>query len=87
MEVFSKSDIGLVRNQNQDDCRFGVISPSCVWAVVCDGMGGANGGNIASATAVDYISTKITDLYKDDMTRADWRAYGRNCCQCQYESI
>ena len=59
MEVFSKSDIGLVRNQNQDDCRFGVISPSCVWAVVCDGMGGANGGNIASATAVDYISTKI----------------------------
>ena len=32
-------------------------------------MGGANGGNIASATAVDYISTKITDLYKDDMTK------------------
>ena len=18
---------------------------------------------------------------------ADWRAYGRNCCQCQYESL
>ena len=69
MEVFSKSDVGLVRTQNQDDFRFGVISPSCVWAVVCDGMGGANGGNIASATAVDYISTKITDLYKRDMTK------------------
>ena len=55
MEVFSKSDIGLVRTQNQDDFRFGVISPSCVWAVVCDGMGGANGGNIASATATEYI--------------------------------
>ena len=69
MEVFSKSDIGLVRTQNQDDFRFGVISPSCVWAVVCDGMGGANGGNIASATAVEYISTKITALYKVDMTK------------------
>ena len=69
MEVFSKSDIGLVRTQNQDDFRFGVISPSCVWAVVCDGMGGANGGNIASATAVEYISTKITSLYKADMTK------------------
>ena len=69
LEVFSKSDIGLVRSQNQDDCRFGVISPSCAWAVVCDGMGGANGGNIASATAVEYISSKITDLYKDDMTK------------------
>ena len=69
MEVFSKSDVGLVRTQNQDDFRFGVISPNCVWAVVCDGMGGANGGNIASAAAVDYISTKITDLYKSDMTK------------------
>ena len=69
MEVFSKSDVGLVRTQNQDDFRFGIISPSCVWAVVCDGMGGANGGNIASAAAVDYISTKITDLYKSDMTK------------------
>ena len=59
MEVFSKSDIGLVRNQNQDDCRFGVISPSCVWAVVCDGMGGANGGNIASATAVIISAPKL----------------------------
>ena len=69
MEVFSKSDVGLVRTQNQDDFRFGVISSSCVWAVVCDGMGGANGGNIASATAVEYIGTRITELYKEDMTK------------------
>ena len=73
MEIFSKSDVGLVRAQNQDDFRFGVIAPNCVWAVVCDGMGGANGGNIASATAVDYISTKITDLYKSDMTKEQIR--------------
>ncbi len=64
MEVFSKSDIGLVRTQNQDDFRFGVISPSCVWAVVCDGMGGANGGNIASATAVtkDQIGELMAEI-------------------------
>ena len=61
MEVFSKSDIGLVRTQNQDDFRFGVISPSCVWAVVCDGMGGANGGNIASATAVAVFELQSKD--------------------------
>lgn len=69
MEVFSKSDIGLVRTQNQDDCNFGVISPSCVWAVVCDGMGGANGGNIASATAVEYISTQIDTLYNSELDK------------------
>lgn len=71
MEVFSKSDIGLVRTQNQDDCRFGVISPSCVWAVVCDGMGGANGGNIASATAVEYISQEIEKMYSDDLSKEE----------------
>lgn len=71
MEVFSKSDIGLIRTTNQDDCRFGVISPSCVWAVVCDGMGGANGGNIASATAVEYISTEIEKMYSDNFTKAE----------------
>lgn len=71
MEIFSKSDIGLVRTQNQDDCRFGVISPSCVWAVVCDGMGGANGGNIASATAVEFISKEIEKMYSDELSKPE----------------
>ena len=71
MEVFSKSDIGLIRTTNQDDCRFGVISPSCVWAVVCDGMGGANGGNIASAAAVEYISTEIEKMYSEDLSKSE----------------
>lgn len=69
MEVFSKSDIGLVRTSNQDDCRFGVFSPSCAWAVVCDGMGGANGGNIASALAVDTISEQIEQLYDEKLSK------------------
>lgn len=69
MEVFSKSDIGLVRTSNQDDCRFGVFSPCCAWAVVCDGMGGANGGNVASATAVDVISEQIQQLYDEKLSK------------------
>ena len=69
MEVFSKSDIGLVRSQNQDDCRFGVVSPSTAWAVVCDGMGGAAGGNVASATAVELISEQIEQLYDETLTK------------------
>lgn len=71
MEVLCKSDVGLVREQNQDDCRFGVISPSCVWAVVCDGMGGAQGGNIASATAVEYINSQVEQLYNEDLTKEE----------------
>ncbi len=69
MEVFSKSDIGLVRTSNQDDCRFGVFSPCCAWAVVCDGMGGANGGNVASAAAVELISEQIEELYDEKLSK------------------
>ncbi|MGN1050797.1 MAG: Stp1/IreP family PP2C-type Ser/Thr phosphatase [Acutalibacteraceae bacterium] len=71
MEVFSKSDIGLVRNENQDSVNFGVVSPSCVWAVVCDGMGGAAGGKTASKTAVDYIAREINNLYSEDFTKEE----------------
>ena len=62
MNIYSKTDRGRVRRDNQDYCLSGKTPEGSIWAVVCDGMGGANGGNIASATAVDYISTKITDL-------------------------
>lgn len=69
MEVFSKSDIGLVRKDNQDSSAFSVISPSCVWAVVCDGMGGANGGKIASSNTVNYITEHINRTYNDSFTK------------------
>ena len=34
-----------------------------VWAVVCDGMGGANGGSVASSVAVQVISQHIQAGY------------------------
>lgn len=59
MKIYMKTDIGLVRHSNQDAVKAGVLSGNTAWAVVCDGMGGANGGNIASALAVDKISEQI----------------------------
>ncbi len=71
MRVSSKSDTGLVRKQNQDNCRTGIIDDKTVWAVVCDGMGGANGGSTASATAVEKISEHITSNYRPDYNEDD----------------
>ena len=59
LQIYMKTDIGLVRHSNQDAVKAGVLSGNTAWAVVCDGMGGANGGNIASALAVDLISEQI----------------------------
>ena len=67
MEVFSKSDIGLVRKENQDSSAYTVISSDTAWAVICDGMGGARGGKTASSTAVKFISEFISREYQDDM--------------------
>ena len=55
MKVHSQTDVGLVRTLNEDACRTGLLGENGAWAVVCDGMGGANGGEIASETAVKSI--------------------------------
>ncbi len=71
MEVFTKTDIGLVRNENQDSSAYGIISADCVWAVICDGMGGVKGGKTASSVAVNHISECIERDYNEDMSDED----------------
>ncbi len=67
MRVYAKSDIGLVRSTNQDDCQTGIFPDGAAWAVVCDGMGGANGGSTASSLAVETIVQKLSEGYISDM--------------------
>ena len=44
MKLVAKTDIGNQRTENQDSYRAGRMPGGTVWAVVCDGMGGARGG-------------------------------------------
>ncbi len=67
MRIVAKTDKGHVRDSNQDAYAVGEFSDEVVWAVVCDGMGGAAGGNIASALAVKVISDKINVSYREQM--------------------
>lgn len=68
MNIFAKSDIGLVRKQNQDAYATGELPGNVRWAVVCDGMGGASGGNIASKAAVEVTTGIIKKCYKVGMS-------------------
>lgn len=63
----SKTDTGLQRNSNQDSYAVGELLGEAVWAVVCDGMGGASGGSVASTTAVKSISEQISSSYRPGM--------------------
>lgn len=67
MRIVAKTDKGNVRESNQDAYAVGEFSDEVVWSVVCDGMGGAAGGNIASALAVKVISDKINASYREQM--------------------
>ncbi len=68
LKVYSKSDVGLVRQSNQDAYKTGVFPDQCAWVVVCDGMGGANGGNVASSIAVERISEQIVTSYHEGIS-------------------
>lgn len=68
MKIVAKTDIGLVRTSNQDSYAAGELPGSVAWAVVCDGMGGAAGGNYASSMAVKIISERISSSYRQGMS-------------------
>lgn len=67
MKIVAKTDKGNVRENNQDAYACGEFSNEVVWSVVCDGMGGEAGGNIASALAVKVVSDRINASYRDNM--------------------
>lgn len=67
MKIVAKTDKGRVRDSNQDAYAVGEFPDEVAWAIVCDGMGGAAGGNIASALAVKVISDKINASYRETM--------------------
>lgn len=67
MKIFGQTNIGLVRSSNQDAFLTGCFESGTVWAVLCDGMGGASGGDIASKMAVEAISMRIKEYYNDSM--------------------
>ncbi len=58
MQYFGSTDQGIRRNSNQDAFLL-KTSGNLLIATVCDGMGGANGGNVASSIAVETYSKKL----------------------------
>lgn len=64
MQFFGKTDTGIVRDNNQDCFFAGYLNienceETVFLAAVCDGMGGANGGNIASNLAIETFVEKV----------------------------
>lgn len=67
MFAVGKTDIGKSREENQDKYRISVPDSDTVFAVVCDGMGGAQSGGLASEITSNCIYERIQLSYRRDM--------------------
>lgn len=55
MRIFGYTDKGLVRPKNEDAFGYKIKEDGSILALVCDGIGGNNAGDVASKYAVDTI--------------------------------
>ena len=70
MQCWAVTDPGCVREQNQDVYRIEQLSKNTVLCIVCDGMGGAKSGNVASSLAAEVFADEIRRTWVQDMTQA-----------------
>ncbi|MBQ2618980.1 MAG: Stp1/IreP family PP2C-type Ser/Thr phosphatase [Oscillospiraceae bacterium] len=69
MEVWGLTDPGLVRTQNQDYYLLQKLGAHDLLAVVCDGMGGARSGNVASRLAAEVFTEEVKRGYRPGMSQ------------------
>lgn len=58
LEFAAKTDTGLVRSQNEDAVA---VSPAYGFALLADGMGGYNAGEVASSMAIDVARNTLEE--------------------------
>lgn len=64
MHYWTLTDPGCVREQNQDAFETVQLDRNTLLCVVCDGMGGARSGNVASALAADVFTQEVRRNYQ-----------------------
>ena len=68
MQLWGLTDPGNLREQNQDSYAMVSFSRDRSLMIVCDGMGGAKSGNVASSLAVDVFTDEVRRCQRPGMT-------------------
>ena len=69
MQCWGLTDAGCIRPQNQDAYHIEHLDRNTLLCVVCDGMGGAKSGNVASTLAVDVFVQEVKRVWTPSMDR------------------
>ncbi len=77
MKYYGITDKGLVRKTNQDNYVIAFNEMGDVFALVCDGIGGGQGGDVASKIAIDYFSEVFSENqgFLDVQSAQTWIRY------------
>ena len=73
MKISAVTDIGMKRQSNQDAFVYGELPAGGFYAVVCDGMGGHAGGNVASKLATERIAGELSRNFRENMSASSVR--------------
>lgn len=72
MNIYGLTDKGMIREANEDCIGISCLTNGITIAVVCDGMGGAAGGKIASSIAEEtFMSTLTIAIEEIEKTKFD----------------
>ena len=67
MQCWGMTDPGCVRAQNQDAFQIENLDKNTALCIVCDGMGGAKSGNVASTLAVEVFVEEVRRSWVSEM--------------------
>lgn len=96
MNTWGITDIGLVRIENEDSYRIERLNDDVVLAVVCDGMGGARAGNVASRMAAEAFMAEVrsaaaqgnwADILKQAVMTANERVFSASLANPEYRGM
>ena len=68
MNFFGKTDVGQHREVNQDCFGAYALSTDSALLLVCDGMGGESGGEIASGLALESFTQHVIKVCKPKLS-------------------
>ncbi len=71
MRAWGLTDPGNVRQQNQDAYQIVELEENALLCVVCDGMGGAKSGNVASKLAGEVFCEEMKRSFQTKMTLSE----------------